>query len=355
MKKSEQIIHTLGFVKEEYIQQAAPGKSRRRALFAAATAVAACAAVLLAFLWPAAPGVQISSKFPELAFKFGSGGGGFFAYDASEYIAPGPWKEGVELTALPVYKNLWVRNGAGVPPQMADDAEAQLIAKIRRQFGDLGAGSQIQLEDGHGARVVFSEPLPVPEELRQINTCDQAEKMAQFLLETYGTYLGFKNPVADISGGDYNIYGEQSFSICFYEYGDTPSQSVVNFCMRSARFVITEEGILAVDLTLKDTSEEVGSFPVIPVETAQELLYQGYFLTGDSSMTISTEDKIEKVYLTYSAGGREEYYIPYYVFVVATGDEITQTPGLNVYGTYFVPAVPMECIQGLNGFPGAIN
>ncbi len=355
MKKSEQIIHALGLVKEEYITQAAPEKSRGRGVFVGAAAVAACAAVLLTLLWPAAPKTPVSTKFPDLTFKTAGGGKGFFAYNASEVIPSGPWKEDAELSTLPIYKNQWVRNGAGEPPQMTEDEEKALIESIRQQFGGMAEIGEIRVEGGHSVRVIFAEPIPIPEEYTQNSTYEQAEKTAGYLLETYGEYLGYQDPVTESSGGDYNIHGERSFQIHFYENGDTLLENILNSCFRSARFVIIENGIYAVDLTMKDLSEEAGSYPALTATQAKELLYQGYFLTGDSSMTVVPGAKIEKVYLTYSATGFEEYYIPYYVFVIETDGEIEQTPGLKVYGTYYVPAVPLEYIQGMNGFPENIS
>lgn len=355
MKRSEQIIHALGLVKEEYIQQAAPGKNRGRGIFAGVASAAACAAVLLTLLWSAAPKTPVSTKFPDLTFKTAGGSKGFIAYDASELVHSGPWEEEAELSALPVYKNLWVRNGAGEPPQMEEEEEKALVAGIRRQFGGMGEIGEIRVEGGHGVRVIFSESISVPEEYRQNSTYEQAEKTAGYLLETYGAYLGFQDPVTEISGGDSNIYGERSFQICFYENGDTLLGNILNSCFRSVRFVIIENGIYAIDLTMKDLSEEVGSYPALSTDQAKELLYQGYFLTGDSSMTVVPGARIEKVYLTYCATGFEEYYIPYYVFVIETDGEIEGTPGLKVYGTYYVPAVPLEYIQGMNGFPENIS
>lgn len=63
---------------------------------------------------------------------------------------------------------------------------------------------------------------------------------------------------------------------------------------------------------------------------------------------------VEDVELLYLLGRREQYFMPYYRFLVELPQEAREN-GLKSYGAYYVPAVEEEYLTGLPVWDGSFN
>ena len=71
------------------------------------------------------------------------------------------------------------------------------------------------------------------------------------------------------------------------------------------------------------------------------------------------EEYIKKVELVYRTGDMEEYYLPYYRFLVELPEEenseIESEHGLKNYGAYYVPAVESSYLTNMPVWDGGFN
>ena len=73
-------------------------------------------------------------------------------------------------------------------------------------------------------------------------TYDDAHKLAEKLLAEYRDLMNFANPQICITGGYYNIDGEQSYDIAFVETGGTQTEELLEFFFHGTEFFCNEGG-----------------------------------------------------------------------------------------------------------------
>ena len=156
------------------------------------------------------------------------------------------------------------------------------------------------------------------------------------------------------TGGDYNIYGDQMYQITAYDGAGDETQRLVNYSFNSASFSCDEEGKLwIIRLGGADLSQKVGDYPIITAKAAKKLLTEGRYITN-APYELPGAEYVRTVELLYLTGRREEYFMPYYRFLVELPEE-TRENGLNTYGAYYVPAVEEEYLTGLPVWAGSFN
>ena len=308
---------------------------------------------------------------------------GYTAYDISELVNANPWNEDFKLSTLPVYQNtfnydennfesgvdldkirkfiLEIANRAGldennltVTYDTPDEEEKQ---KIIDKFNSAGVtvpkgyftptkliinsqGIEIEADSSMTATVHFEPALAVPSEYNFTHFSSYNDKcdVAEYLKTKYKSLIGIENPQADIFGGDYNIYGQQQYSVGFFEDGQDKTEKIINYNFNRVTFANDDDGkLFIVRICQPDLSVKAGDYPVISSNEARQLLIKGNFITT-VPYEFSGEEFIEKTELIYRTDKNEKYFMPYYRFYVEL-PELKQENGLKTYGIYYVPAV----------------
>lgn len=188
-----------------------------------------------------------------------------------------------------------------------------------------------------------------------LRTYDSAYELAEKLLAEYQDLMNFTNPRICVTGGDYNIYGEQSYDIVFTETGGTQTEELLEFFFHGAEFACNEDGEpWLIRLTCTDLSDKVGDYPIITARQAQAQLAAGHYITS-CGWEMPGEAYIRKVELVYLTGIYDEYFMPYYRFYVELLVEAPVVDGMNHLAAYYVPAVAEEYLAPLSTWDGRFN
>ncbi|MBQ9982696.1 MAG: hypothetical protein IJP18_09020 [Oscillospiraceae bacterium] len=324
---------------------------------------------------------------------------GYTAYDISELVNANPWNEDFKLSTLPVYQNtfnydennfesgvdldkirkfiLEIANRAGldennltVTYDTPDEEEKQ---KIIDKFNSAGVtvpkgyftptkliinsqGIEIEADSSMTATVHFEPALAVPSEYNFTHFSSYNDKcdVAEYLKTKYKSLIGIENPQADIFGGDYNIYGQQQYSVGFFEDGQDKTEKIINYNFNRVTFANDDDGkLFIVRICQPDLSVKAGDYPVISSNEARQLLIKGNFITT-VPYEFSGEEFIEKTELIYRTDKNEKYFMPYYRFYVEL-PELKQEDGLKTYGIYYVPAVESTYISDMPVWDGSFS
>lgn len=387
--KRETISAALTDINTAYIQEAADyqGEKRRRGpVWLRLAAACLCLVMGLAVLLP--HGQRDDRAVLSLAgygADEGYGTGGYWAWDSAELVSGNPWREEMVLTELPVYYNNLTYDEYLVPSGADAEAMRQRLLETAARFG-LAAEELTVLEgprstytfraDGTRAElevpqwlavqtdelrlevdqrlvvtVTFTPALSLPEEICFGWHASYGDMLAaaDYLLETYGALLNMEEPRADISGGAYDVYGRQSYSLAFFDAGGSDGETVLRRHLERVQLYPgdgEEAGKLAVIRFFQpDISWYLGSYPVIDPAEAKERLLAGCYVPAVSGAEPSEED-ICGVELVYRTGEYERYYMPWYRFCVELPEE-QRADGMRTFGLYDVPAVVGEYLEDL--------
>lgn len=306
----------------------------------------------------------------------GMGFEGYLAFDSAELVNANPWTEGAKFTALPVYRNLVPLDGGGVPTVSLDpertretlmDAAALLgLDAEELEFAEEPDGGMRSIARAEGVElrawgdqtvtVAFKPSVSLPEgyEFGRSATYEELAAVAEYLEGEYGDLIAMDNPQVNIYGGDYTIYGDQMYTLEFFDGGDGGLEALLNYNFHRVAFYGDDEGkLFLIRLYRTDLSERVGDYPVITPEAVEKLLLAGRYITN-VPYELPGERYVKQVELLYRTGGREEYFMPYYRFWVEL-PEAARENGLNTYGAYYVPAVEEMHLTGLPVWDGGFN
>ena len=351
-------------------------------------AMAACLAVLLGvgFLFfprssPDTPD-PVQTELPTLPVSMGPSLGGYgyegyYVRDISELKNTSPSQIGSLPDTLPVF-----RNAAGGYPLQAASEEymAKMLTLCRSVAGRLGwdaektaevweersdglAPTTVTATGADGVKIEVDQFMTVtisyPDRNRPFSenvlpTYDDAYKLAEKLLAEYRGLMGFSSPQICITGGDYNIDGEQSYDIVFTETGGTQTEELLEFFFHGAEFFCNEDGEpWLIHLRCTDLSDKVGDYPIITAQQAQAQLAAGHYITS-CGWEMPGEAYIRKVELVYRTGEYDEYFMPYYRFYVELLEE-APVEGCMHLAAYYVPAVAEEYLAPLSTWDGRFN
>ena len=174
---------------------------------------------------------------------------------------------------------------------------------------------------------------------------DEISKTADYLKDKYSAYLDMKNPTADISMGDYDVYGRRKFSLSFYDADSDIKKSIENYNFSRVSFYMSEEGVLHISKSVSG-KELLGNYPIISLEEATGLLEQGKYATSVGVDFLGVQ-AVKKAELVYFVSSTSEYFIPYYKFYAEIEHDGTITqylPRIKSYGAYYVPAIDSKYI-----------
>lgn len=326
---------------------------------------------------------------------------GYVAYDISELVNGNPWTEDLALSTLPVYENplsyddFFLASGAdfdkmrGFLTEIAErlglDAETYPITDdtpdeetqkiITEKFeGDVpdgyfnptklilqADGLKIEVDQEMTAEVSFEPARPLPDgySFTFYSPYEDMTVTADYLLGQYRNLIGITEPRTDISGGDYDIYLRQGYHIAFFEgEGDILSQ-ILHYNFNPISFYCNDKGQLSfIRIRQPDLSKKAGDYPVITADEAKSLLGSGNFVTSVPYEMPGIE-YVRKAELVYRTGRREQYFMPYYRFLVELPDEslpkFAKENGLRHYGAYYVPAVESTYLISMPVWDGSFN
>ncbi|MDE6281577.1 MAG: hypothetical protein K2M15_07290 [Oscillospiraceae bacterium] len=369
-----------GQTKEVIPMKKHPGLLRGAVAAAACLALAVCAGVYL-YAGQSGPRPD-TAQLPRLPLSTevtepnGMGFEGYLAFDSSELVNANPWTEGTKLSTLPVYRNLAPLDGAGVPKVSPDpartretlletaallgldpgDVEIDENPELGLDFTARAEGVTIRAWEDRTVAISFDPAVSLPEgyEFGYSATYDELADAAEYLKVQYKDLIAMDDPQVNISGGDYTFYGDQMYSLEFFDAGDSLVDTMLNYNFHRAAFFGNDEGkLFIVWLYNTDLSEKVGDYPIITPDAAQKLLLEGRYITN-APYELPGEQYVKKVELLYLTGGREEYFMPYYRFLVELPQD-AQENGLRCYGAYYVPAVEETYLTGLPVWDGSFN
>lgn len=351
-------------------------------------AMAACLAVLLGvgflFFPRSSPDVPdpVPTELPTLPVSMGPslGGYGFEGYyvrDISDLKNTSPSQIGSLPDTLPVFRNAT----GGYPLQAAtEEYKAKMLTLCRSVAGRLGWDAEnmtvvwderngglvpttVTATGADGVKIEVDQFMTVtisyPDRNRPFSenvlpTYDDAHKLAEKLLAEYRDLMNFANPQICITGGDYNIDGEQSYDIAFVETGGTQTEELLEFFFHGAEFFCNEGGEpWLIHLRCTDLSDKVGDYPIITAQQAQAQLVAGHYITS-CGWEMPGEAYIRKVELVYRTGEYDEYFMPYYRFYVELLEE-APVEGCMHLAAYYVPAVAEEYLAPLSTWDGRFN
>lgn len=351
-------------------------------------AMAACLAVLLGvgflFFPRSSPDVPdpVPTELPTLPVSMGPslGGYGFEGYyvrDISDLKNTSPSQIGSLPDTLPVFRNAT----GGYPLQAAtEEYKAKMLTLCRSVAGRLGRDAEnmtvvwderngglvpttVTATGADGVKIEVDQFMTVtisyPDRNRPFSenvlpTYDDAHKLAEKLLAEYRDLMNFANPQICITGGYYNIDGEQSYDIAFVETGGTQTEELLEFFFHGAEFFCNEDGEpWLIHLRCTDLSDKVGDYPIITAQQAQAQLVAGHYITS-CGWEMPGEAYIRKVELVYRTGEYDEYFMPYYRFYVELLEE-APVEGCMHLAAYYVPAVAEEYLAPLSTWDGRFN
>lgn len=329
----------------------------------------------------------------EVVHPSGMGYEGYMAHDVSELISGSPWTETDSFQTLPVYRNPVVYDAAGAPVANVDlDAmeacalevadrlgmEVEIqdtapseeeIAAVREKLWEIpegyfdhtevtarGDGVEITVGANLTAAIFFEPALELPEgyNFGYYAPYEDMKAVSDYLAREYRALLAMDDPQFHVTDGDYNIYGQQMYQITAYDGAGDKTQRLLSYSFDRASFSCNEEGKLwIIRLGGADLSQKVGDYPIITPEAAKKLLTEGRYITNVPHELPGAE-YVKDVELLYLSGRREQYFMPYYRFLVELPQE-ARKHGLRDYGAYYVPAVEEAYLTGLPVWDGSFN
>lgn len=385
-----EFLDKMSFADPAYVEEA-DRPVKKRTTWRRWGATAACLAVLLGvgFLFfprssPDTPD-PVQTELPTLPVSMGPSLGGYgfegyFVRDISDLKNTSPSQIGSLPDTLPVFRNAT----GGYPLQAAtEEYKAKMLSLCRSVADRLGWDAEktavvwdersgglvpttvtatgadgVKIEVDQFMTVTISypdrgEPLSEKNSL-VLRTYDSAYELAEKLLAEYRDLMNFANPQICITGGYYNIDGEQSYDIVFAETGGTQTEELLEFFFHGAEFFCNEDGEpRIIRLRCTDLSDKVGDYPIITAQQAQAQLAAGHYITS-CGWEMPGEAYIRKVELVYRAGVYDEYFMPYYRFYVELLEE-APVEGCMHLAAYYVPAVAEEYLAPLSTWDGRFN
>ncbi len=348
---------------------------------------------------------QAEPQLPELPLltisenNVGMGFEGYMAYDISELVNANPWNEDLPLSTLPVFENPITYDPKYHLASGADfDRMREFLIDIAGRFGlDAGSlditddapdeetrqeitekmeltggpvpegyfdptrliaetdGLKIEVDEHLTAEISFEPPVALPDgyDFTHYASYESIAAAAEYLKSEYQEVIGMDDPQANIFGGDYNIYKQQSYSIEFFDASGDAVQQIIHYHFNRAAFYCDDNGeLFLMRIFQPDLSKKVGDYPIITSKQAEKLLLNGNYIT-----TVPYEMPgaayVKKVELVYRTGEQEQYYMPYYRFYAEIPE--LEEDGMKTYGAYYVPAVRSEYLSNMPIWDGSFN
>ncbi len=382
--KNKRLLNIIGEIDDRYIIEASPAlKKKNKPFWQKVAAVAAVFAVvlLIGFL------VSDNDSLPMLSIgefqEDTMGFEGFFAHNIDELKSNNPWNRDNKLKVLPVYNNtLYEYTEDWIVTEPDIEKMKDLLTDIANSLGMSISNIDIIEKDIDGYDAVdccYVEDenysievnawlnvnisiknkniLPQGYSVSCYASYEELYKTAVYLQEKFKNLLNMKNPVIDISLGDYDVYGNRHWNMSFYDDSDNMTESILNYNFNRIYFYGDDEGnLLQISFSYVDLNNKVGEYPIINTDEAFKLLDKGEYVTSVTH-EFPGIDAVKKVELIYRTSTRDKFFMPYYKFYVQLNfsNVSSEDMGLNCFGTYYVPAVESKYIENMPLWDGSIN
>ncbi len=412
MKKEERLANIIGQISDDMLEQAANVDNKRcfdrllayKVAWKKWTAIAACMALIIGVVAFSLItfGPKTHSKLPILSldtkgfFTGGMGFEGYMAYDISELKNANPWSEEVNVTHLPVFKNVHtydenyqvpdadinkmkaclkeIAQRLGIDAEQLeitdDRPDEETINKITEKLRDTvpeyyyninrvfikDKGIEVEVNGALTAAVKFNPPVSLPNEYNFTYYAPYEDfvSVADYLSNKYKAFINMKKPKANITGGDYDIYNQQNYSIEFFDENGNILEQMINYNFNKVTFNCDDDGnLFGAGVFQPDLSHKIGNYPVITPNEAKRLLSKGNYITTVPE-EFSGEEYGRKIELIYRTNGTEKIFLPYYRIYVEM-PSMKRDNGINTYGAFYVPAVNGKYIENMPIWDGSFN
>ena len=324
------------------------------------------------------------------------------AENIAEVLDPNnPWNEDMELKALPVFENLSYSSDITTPTRyftdetmlaMAENTAKQLGTEISEsRFDEVGDDSQdvqyryalravcsgekyglnalvINVYSDGAVEIDFNDYtlnglgscFKLPDEYSFGSPASDTESRftLEYLAETFDDLLQFEDCgyVSYIErqyafqDDDGNYEPGYAAVYRIYEKTDSDARNIANYNLAFADFSGSGNKLFRITLMNRiSVSEYMGEYPVISLDTARERLLKGAYVTNVSEDDTGTEGvnstDIVGEELVYRFDNNN-YFLPYYRFYVQLKEQsYLEGTGLNLYGTFYVPAIDFEYVN----------
>lgn len=415
---AEQLHDALNLLDDRFLEEARESREQtcpRRPAWQRWGALAACLAVTIfvgtrALPKPTGPSGENpwagpgNAQLPMLTLSDDTaaamGYEGYMAYSIDELVNQNPWTPETVLNTLPVYRNALaydenhrVQNAdfdrmrvvlvdvaaklemdtenIPITDNTPDEEYQKAVTEKFAAVGDTvpegyfepdslimeGESVRLTVDETLTVRIDFDPAVELPQEYNFTHyaTLEETEATAEYLSAEYsGLLSGMEEPTLNITGGDRNIYGDQSYQIEFYDAGGDVETQVVNYNFNRVAFYCDDDGKLFLARVYgPDLSQKLGDYPVIGTEEAEKLLEAGNYITS-VPYEMPGAEYVRKVELIYRTGSHEKTYLPYYRFLVELPEE-ERPEGMKDYGAYYVPAVEGQYITNMPLWAGGFG
>lgn len=255
---------------------------------------------------------------------------------------------------LPVYNNACPENEGGMYVGWEPDFEA-MKATLTAAAAMLGIEGELQEEDvrvqmsgadGSWIKVDFrgtitvslAESLPLPEDCGN-ESLEAAERMADWILETYGDRFDMVSPQASVSGGRGSTQAEQTYEICIYDGSGTQAEQLLRQTFDCVQFRLDQDGVTYVTVRRQQLGEKLGDYPILTAEEAETLFWQGYGMTSvwDAEDRVQVQKtRVMAMSVVYLNQGWFDCYLPFYRLLVEYDATLG---GGRTYAAFYLPAV----------------
>lgn len=314
-----------------------------------------------------------------------------------------PWNEDIGLISLPVFKNFSYSSDVETATRyftdetmltMAENTAKQLGTEISESsFGEVGDSSQnlqsryvlkavcggekygidalaINVYSDGAVEIDFNDYtlnetsayFMLPDEYSFDSLADDRENNStlEYLAETFADLLQFEDYgyvnytdyqyAYQDDDGNYNGDFVSTNVYRVYEKTDSDSRNIANYNLAFADFSGSGNRLFRITLMNRiSVSEYMGEYPSISLDTARERLLKGAYVTNVSESETGTEginrEDIKGAELVYRFDNND-YFLPYYCFYVQLKvPPYLEGTGLNLYGTFYVPAIDFAYVN----------
>jgi len=357
--KNEILLNAIGNISDELILSADDVGNIKKYKIIKYVASVACFLLLVTVVILNLP--QKNAELPMLTVTDNDSAGdfgyeGLMAYGISDLTNANPWREDAKLSTLPVYKNLYTYDVNGEIPKNADEYAESLLKSVLEKTKNM---SGIKIERSLGGMEIDIEFVPEVVLDGKYNfgfnsSFEELTSVGSFFIDEYKEIIDMKKPIINIYDGDYSFYGEQLYNMFLYDGSGSLTDRIINYHFDRVYFHPDDYGRLCrIRIEKTDLSQKVGDYPIINLEDAKELLFEGKYITT-VPYRLTNKDKVAKAELVYRNGGTEKYYMPYYKFFVEVPSVVDKN-GLKDFGVYYVPAVESRYISNMPVWDGSFN
>ena len=357
--KNEILLNAIGDISDDLILSAENVGNIKKHKIIKYVASAACFLLLATVVVLNFP--QKKAELPMLFVMDNDTAGGFgyealTAYRISDLTNANPWSEDAKLSTLPVYKNLYTYDVNGEVVGNADEYTERLLKSVSKKTKNM---SGIKVEKSLGGMEIDIKFVPEVALDKKYNfgfnsSFEELTSVGTFFIDEYRKIIDMKKPTLNIYNGDYDIYGRQLYNMFLYDNSGSLTDRIINYHFNRVCFHPDDYGRLCrIRIEKTDLSHKVGDYPIISLEDAKALLFEGKYITTVPYRLTDT-DKVAKAELVYRNGGTEKYYMPYYKFFIEVPNENLKN-GLKNFGVYYVPAVESKYISNMPVWDGSFN